>query len=242
MTFVFRMLARELRSSWRRLLFFFLCVAVGVGAIVALRSVIQSVRFGLMSEARSIIASDVLISTNRPWTNEVKKPLDERLTGPEILDRLEAIETATMVRAEQGAAARMVELRGVQPGFPLYGQIQLQGGTPYSHDLVRSHGALVRPELLTQLGTAVGQRIVIGGQPFTIRGVITQEPGRRVGAFSFGSRVLIDYDDLRATGLLTPRQLPDSAARPRRSGRAADARAAAGLSRPLRAGAVVPIH
>jgi putative ABC transport system permease protein len=203
MTFVFRMLARELRSSWRRLLFFFLCVAVGVGAIVALRSVIQSVRFGLMSEARSIIASDVLISTNRPWTNEVKKPLDERLTGPEILDRLEAIETATMVRAEQGAAARMVELRGVQPGFPLYGQIQLQGGTPYSHDLVRSHGALVRPELLTQLGTAVGQRIVIGGQPFTIRGVITQEPGRRVGAFSFGSRVLIDYDDLRATGLLT---------------------------------------
>ena len=43
---------------------------------------------------------------------------------------------------------------------------------------------------------------MIGGQPFTIRGVIAQEPGRRVGAFSFGSRVLVDYDDLRATGLL----------------------------------------
>ena len=34
MTFVMRMLARELRSSWQRLLFFFVCVAVGVGAIV----------------------------------------------------------------------------------------------------------------------------------------------------------------------------------------------------------------
>ena len=32
--------------------------------------------------------------------------------------------------------------------------------------------------------------------------MIAQEPGRRVGAFSFGSRVLVDYDDLRATGLL----------------------------------------
>ena len=36
-----------------------------------------------------------------------------------------------------------------------------------------------------------------------MRGVIAREPGRRVGAFSFGTRVLIDYDDLRATGLLT---------------------------------------
>jgi len=203
MMFVLRMMGRELRSSWRRLMFFFVCVAVGVGAIVALRSVIQSVRGGLMTEARSIIASDILISTNRPWTSEVKQPLDRRLAGDEVLARMEAIETATMVRPEHGAAtARMVELRGVQPGFPFYGTVQLQDGVAFSHDLLRGHGALVRPELLTQLGTSVGQRIVIGGQPFTIRGVITQEPGRRAGVFSFGSRVLVDYDDLRATKLL----------------------------------------
>jgi putative ABC transport system permease protein len=203
MTFVMRMLARELRSSWQRLLFFFVCVAIGVGAIVALRSVIQSVRAGLMSEARSIIASDVLISTNRPWTNAVLQPLEERLRGDDVLERIDAIETATMVRAEGGAdAARMVELRGVQPAFPFYGRVVLQDGTPYSHALLRGRGALVRPELLTQLGTSVGGRLIIGGQPFTIRGVIAQEPGRRVGAFSFGSRVLIDYDDLRATELL----------------------------------------
>ena len=36
--FVLRMAGRELRASWRRLVFFFVCVAVGVGAIVALRS------------------------------------------------------------------------------------------------------------------------------------------------------------------------------------------------------------
>jgi putative ABC transport system permease protein len=203
-TFVIRMMGRELRASWRRLLFFFVCVAVGVGAIVALRSVIQSVRGGLMAEARSILASDVLISTNRAWTDEVRTPLDRRLSGGEVLARMESIETATMVRPEQGAAtARMVELRGVQPGFPFYGKVLLQDGASFSHDLLRGRGALVRPELLTQLGTSIGQRIVIGGQPFTIRGVITQEPGRRAGVFSFGSRVLVDYDDLRAIGLLT---------------------------------------
>src|SRR5688500_20226138 len=96
MTFVLRMMARELRSSWRRLLFFFVCVAVGVGAIVALRSVIQSVRGGLMREARSIIAADVLVSTNRAWTDDVRQPLDRRLATSDILERMEAIEVATM--------------------------------------------------------------------------------------------------------------------------------------------------
>src|SRR4029079_14606589 len=66
-----------------------------------------------------------------------------------------------------------------------------------------NRGALVRPELLAQLGLAVGDQLLVGGQPFTIRGVIAQEPRRPLGAFSFGSRVLVDYDDLRVTGLLS---------------------------------------
>lgn len=203
MSFVARMVLRELRASWRRLLFFFICVAIGVGAIVALRSVIQSVRTGLMREARAIVSADVLVSTNRPWVPEVRSRLDRRIAGAPVLEKLEAIETATMVRPETGAVAKMVELKGVQQGFPLYGEIALADALAYNHDLLRNRGALVRPELLVQLGIRSGDRIVIGGQPFTVRGVITREPGRRVGAFSFGSRVLVDYDDLRATGLLT---------------------------------------
>ena len=204
MLFVLRMAARELRASWRRLLFFFICVAIGVGAIVALRSVIQSVRIGLMREARAMIASDVIVQTNRPWTAETRAALDKRLDTPAVLERTESVETTTMVRAEQGTSvARMVELRAIERAFPFYGTIVLQSGRPYSHSLVENKGALVGPELLVQLGVAVGDRIVIAGQPFEIRDVIAQEPGRRVGAFTFGSRVLIDLADLRATNLLT---------------------------------------
>ena len=52
MKFVLRMAVRETRASWRRLLFFFVCIAVGVAAIVALRSVIQSVRDVFGTEAQ----------------------------------------------------------------------------------------------------------------------------------------------------------------------------------------------
>ncbi len=204
MLFVVRMAARELRASWRRLLFFFICVAIGVGAIVALRSVIQSVRLGLMREARAMIAADVIVQTNRPWTPESREAVDKRLAAAPVLERTESVETTTMVRAEKGAnVARMVELRAVETGFPFYGTLGLQSGRAYRHSVIENQGALVGPELLVQLGVAVGDRIVISGRPFEIRDVITQEPGRRVGAFTFGSRVIIDLKDLRETGLLT---------------------------------------
>ena len=80
MTFVVRMVGREMRASWRRLLFFFICIAVGVGAIVALRSVIQSVRMALASEARNLLAADVLIRTSRPC--ESKTETRGQLSGP----------------------------------------------------------------------------------------------------------------------------------------------------------------
>ena len=47
-----QMARRELRASWRRLLFFFLCIGIGVGTIVALRSMIQNVNRAVAGEAR----------------------------------------------------------------------------------------------------------------------------------------------------------------------------------------------
>ena len=202
MKFVLRMTIRELRASWRRLVFFFICVAIGVGAIVALRSVIQNVRGGLVREARAMIASDVIVSTNRPWNPDVRRRIEERLSQAPVLARTEAIETATMVRPVAGSVARMVELRGVQPEFPFYGQVELEGGIPYSHELLRDRGAIARPELLAQLGVKQGEAILIGGRPFTIRAVLVREPGRRTGAFTLGSRVFVDHADLQQSGLL----------------------------------------
>jgi len=206
MSFVLRMAVRELRASWKRLLFFFACLSLGVAAIVTLRSVIQSVRSVMMGEARTLIAGDILVSTGRGWSDQDKQILDKALSAERgIRARTDAIETATMVRPadERKLVARMVELRGVEPAFPLYGQVRLRDGKTYSHRLLDANGALVRPELLTQLDVAVGDDIVIGNRRFTIRGVLDSEPGRRTGGFSLGPRVLIDRQALVDAGLLS---------------------------------------
>ncbi len=202
--FVLRMALRETRASWRRLLFFFVCIAVGVAAIVALRSVIQDVRAVFSTEAKALIAADVLISTNRDWTPDVLAIIDRRLTEAGATERTETVETPTMVRPADGAkpVARMVELRAVQAAFPLYGTLELEGAR-YTHAMLKDRGVLVRPELLTALGIKVGDQILIGQATFTIRGVIRNEPGRSVGNFSMGPRIIIDFDDMPATGLLS---------------------------------------
>jgi putative ABC transport system permease protein len=228
MRFVVAMAVREMRASWRRLIFFFLCIALGVGSIVTLRSVIQSVRQVFAGEARALLAADLVISTNRPVDPELAAKIDARLTaaGAEVT---RTVEVATMASTAHGPA-RMVELKAVSPGFPYYGVLRLEGGAPYQYEQLAGFGALARPELLAQLGLAVGDRVSLGGRAFQIRGVIEAEPGRRLGAFSLGPRVIVALPDLDATGLLTF----GSRASYQRLARVPEA-ALAGLTRELRA-------
>jgi putative ABC transport system permease protein len=204
MTFVVRMALREIRASWQRLLFFFVCIAIGVAAIVAIRSVIQSVRGALTREARTLTGGDMIVTSNNPFNERVLQVIARERDAGRITTVSNAAEIATMVRPGNSSrpVTKMVELRAVEPQFPLYGTLTLADGRPYSHALLREHGALVRPELLSLLGLSIGDRILIGTQPFEIRGVIKDEPGRNLGAFSLGPRVLIDFHDLPSTGLL----------------------------------------
>ena len=202
MNFTMAMALREIRASWRRLLFFFVCIAVGVAAIVAVRSLIQSVREGLTREARAMTGADVVVRSDRPIGDPVRAAVAREQSTGRVGAVSESVEMATMVRPANGTTTRMVELRAVQDAFPMYGTLTLASGR-YSHQLLRDHGVLVRPELLAQLNVAVGDEILLGTQRFQVRGVIESEPGRNLGAFSLGSRVFIDFADLPSTGLLS---------------------------------------
>ena len=117
MRFVVAMALREMRASWKRLLFFFICLSIGVAAIVAIRSVIQSVRGVFAGEARALISADAIISSNREFDPQVTATIDRRLSKAGASSH-QAIEVATMVRSADGpaSATRMVELRAVERG------------------------------------------------------------------------------------------------------------------------------
>src|SRR6185436_4469688 len=92
-SFPLRMAWRETRASWARLLFFFLCVSLGVAAIVALRSVMQHVRATLTREARFLVGGDIVLQAPKAWTELQRQQIAEAAGAPAIS---EVIETQTM--------------------------------------------------------------------------------------------------------------------------------------------------
>lgn len=205
MNFIFNLAYREMRASWHRLLFFFICIAIGVGSIVALRSLVQNLKTALVGDARSLMTADVQVSANNPWNEETKAALERAYTSPLIEAHIDVLETATMARSGEDwlGTPKMVELKAVQQGFPFYGEMILADGQKFSYELLKDRGALVKQNLLTALGLKIGETLKIGELEFTIRGVIEQEPGNTMNAFSIGPRVMIAYEDAVAAGLTT---------------------------------------
>ncbi|MBL8187210.1 MAG: ABC transporter permease [Acidobacteria bacterium] len=205
MNFIFNLAYREMRASWHRLLFFFICIAIGVGSIVALRSLVQNLKTALVGDARSLMTADVQVSANNPWNEETKAALERAYASSLVEAHIDVLETATMARSGEDwlGTPKMVELKAIQQGFPFYGEMILADGQKFSYDLLKERGALVKQNLLTALGLKVGETLKVGNLEFTIRGVIEQEPGNSMNAFSIGPRVMITYEDAVAAGLTT---------------------------------------
>jgi putative ABC transport system permease protein len=205
MKFVINLAYREMRASWHRLLFFFICIAIGVGSIVSLRSLVQNIKSSVSHESRSLLTADLQVSSNNPWNEETRAVLEKYFNSPDVTGHTEVLEAATMLSpvSDRNATPKMVELKAVQAQFPFYGEVILADGMRYSHDLLKGQGVLVKQGMLTSFNLKVGDQIKIMRNQFTVRGVIEREPGSSMTGFSFAPRVFIDYDDAVAAGLTT---------------------------------------
>ena len=204
MRFIVSLTIREIRSSWRRLLFFFLCIALGVGSVVALRSLIQNLTRAVGTDARSLMTADIeLGSTNDFSPTDISKIESVISTSSIVEARNEAITTAAMARPvdSNNPNVRFVELKGVEPPFPLVGSFTLDGGEAFDHHLLQNNGAVVARILLEDLKVKIGDKIKIGEGEFQIRATFDQEPGGSSG-FRLGARVFVErraFDDAGIT-------------------------------------------
>lgn len=204
MRFIFNLTRREIRSSWRRLLFFFLCIALGVGAVVALRSLIQNLTGAIGTDARALMTADVEVSSTNDFSPAELAKIEEAVAASGLADgRNESITVSSMARPSDpnNPSVKFVELKGVEPPFPLVGSFELDGGRPFDFTYLEDHGALVARILLEDLQVRIGDKIRIGEGEFTIRGSFDQEPGGTSG-FRIGARVFIEkkgFDDAGIT-------------------------------------------
>ena len=180
---------RELRGGLKGFRVFLACLTLGVAAIAAVGSVSSALVEGLSEEGQTILGGDVDFR------------LVHREAGAEELAFLsqnatisKSIEMRAMAAAPKTDERTLVELKGVDDLYPLYGRVTLSPEMDLSAALeARSGvwGTAVEPALLDRLNAGVGDTLDVGDISVEIRAVIDREPDRVAGGFALGPRPAI---------------------------------------------------
>lgn len=197
--FLVRMALREARTGWRRLLFFVLSIAVGVGALVGIASFSANLEQAIRREARTLMAADLEVASDRPLAEGPRAAIATWVA--EGARAAELAELPSMAATVDGARTQLVEVKGVEGGWPFYGELIVEPALPLA-ELLAGGRVVVEETLLLQLGLAVGEPLKIGTRSFTIAGVVRREPDRIAAAMSLGPRVLMALEDVHAAGLV----------------------------------------
>jgi putative ABC transport system permease protein len=190
---------RETRGSWRHVGVAFACIALGVAALTGVAGFAATLHRTLGREAKALLGGDIELRTARPLAPGEEAAL-ARVAGRDSAVT-HVHELVGMARAGPDGASLLVELKAVEPAYPLYGRLEAEPARPLA-DLVGADGALVQDTLLQRLGLAVGDDLWIGAGHFVIRGVIRREPDRSASMFTLGPRVLIAAESLPKTALV----------------------------------------
>ncbi len=217
---ILRLVLREIPHSFRHFGVLVACIALGVGAIVAVVSLSRSLNEGLGREGRVILGADAAFTLVQREASAAELAV---LGRHGALSRLvlsrgmarsdKAQGTNTQQSAEESA---LVEIKAIDGAYPVAGKLGLSGRngpemTPLA-DLLRPDaqgvpGIIVDPLLTGRLGLGIGDTLRIGEARLRIVALLTGEPDKLSGGLGFGPRVLMTQGALDQTGLVQPGSL-----------------------------------
>lgn len=189
---------RETRGSRRSLLLLVGAVAVGVAALVAIRSFRGGVRESVRSQAQAVLGADLVAGSARPLSAKAEHAL-QALSRSAGIARVTSFGAMAYVQGKP--AARLVQVMAVEPGYPFYGEVRTEPPGAWAR-LGEPQGAVVDEALLTLLDTTLGDTLAVGESRFRIRGAVRNFPGDIGVRTSLGPRVFIPLAAVEATGLL----------------------------------------
>jgi putative ABC transport system permease protein len=200
--YAFRLARRELRGGIRGLRVFLACLVLGVTAIAGIGSLAAAVVAGIKTDARDLLGGDAEARLTLRPADAAERAF--------LADSGQVSEIATMramVRKPDGDRRSLIELKAVDPAYPLYGAVALSPAQDLAAALDRREGrfgALVDPTILDRLGVVLGDSIKIGEATLQLRTTIEREPDAAAGGLQFGPRIIIAARALAETGLIRP--------------------------------------
>ena len=197
-----RMLLRTWRGGQLGLIIWSLVLAVSVVTSVSLLA--ERIERALTAESSAFLAADLVVRSNKPtqqaWIAEAQ---------------LQGVETSQMVSfasmVYHQSDMHLASIKAVQSNYPLRGLIK-RSTMPFTLDesLIEtvdygpaSGEAWVDARLLPLLNIELGDSIELGDTVLRVTQIIVEEPDS--GSYSFfGARVLMNWDDVAAAGIVQP--------------------------------------
>jgi len=201
-----RFARRELRGGFAGFRIFFFCLLLGSAAIAGVESLSDAFLTGLQDQGQILLGGDVSVSlVHRPASAEELKFLNAQGRVSR------ALSMRAMAYARDNTARQLVELKGVDDRWPLFGAPRLRPAQDL-HDVLACEddgvcGVAAEQTLLDRLHVRRGDLIKLGDATFRIMAALESEPDRISTGFSLGPRLLVAAKSLPATGLVTPESL-----------------------------------
>ncbi|HYF39186.1 MAG TPA: FtsX-like permease family protein [Gemmatimonadales bacterium] len=198
LAFIARMAGRELKAAPRRMALLMGTIAVGVAALVAIRSFTDNLRSSVQQQARALLGADLSFSARQEPSRRVEALLDTLGRRAELA---RVTSFAGMAYVPRTSGARLVQVAAVAGRYPFYGEIATQPRAAW-RDLQAGRHVIVDPTLLTALNARLGDTLVLGEARFAITGTIQSAPSEVGFRFAVGPRIYIAAQHLGATNLL----------------------------------------
>jgi putative ABC transport system permease protein len=206
-----RLALREMRGGLKGFYIFLACIALGTAAIAGVNSVSSAITQAIASQGQTLLAGDVRFEFRN------------RFATPEELKHFQSLGDVSlstglrsMVRLPDGSDQTLVEAKGVDGAYPLYGALEAEPNRPASALFARegdAYGVVVAPLLLDRLGIAVGDEILLGTAKLKIAATLTREPDAVSEGFGFAPRLMLSEEALQASGLVQTGSLVENAYR-----------------------------
>ena len=191
-----KMAWRDGKASGRKLVLFMASIVLGIAAVVSIQSFGENLKENISLQSKSLMGADYKIDTN--------KPPNEKITG--IIDSLggansKEISFASMAAFPKTGAAKLVQVRGIEGGFPFYGDLETEPARAASQ-YQELGAALVDATVMLQLGVQPGDSIKVGTVTLPIAGALISVPGSTAIFSSIAPPVIIPHRFITETGLV----------------------------------------
>ncbi len=188
---------RDSRGMRRRLVLYVAAMAMGVAALVAIRSFGVNLERAVEEQTIEVFGADVQARKSSPLRAEDDALLDSVATayGAALVR-----ETSfpSMARFPRTGRTRFSQIRAIDGPFPLYGTVDAFPEDAMEQFLA-SGGALADASMLLQMDAQIGDSVAVGGVMYPIIGRLDRVPGQSDIAASVGPQLYVPRATLDST-------------------------------------------